>query len=114
MTSEATIGKRIFIMANFIAGNLYATFANPVLNYGTNKGTVATNTQSSNEPQVIWACKKVTKTFIVFLDHENTVRRLRKRSDILGNFVYPFGRFAGAPVLRAEYTIGKDTNSGQQ
>jgi hypothetical protein len=101
-------------MAQFIAGNLYATVANPVLKYGTNKSTVATNTQSANEPQVIWACKSVSKTFVVFKDHENTVRRLRKRSDILGNFVYPFGRFAGAPVLRAEYTIGKDTNSGQQ
>jgi hypothetical protein len=101
-------------MANFIAGNLYATVANPVLKYGTNKGTVATNTQSSNEPQVIWACKSVTKTFIVFVDHENTVQRRRRRTDILGSFVYPFGRFAGAPVLRAEYTLGKDKNSGQQ
>ena len=101
-------------MAQFIAGNLYATVANPVLKYGTNKSTVATNTQSTNEPQVIWACKSVTKTFIVFIDHENTVRRLRRRSDAIGNFVYPFGRFAGAPVLRAEYTLGKDTNSGQQ
>ena len=101
-------------MANFVAGNLYATIANPVLQYGTNKGTVATNTQASSEPQVIWSCKKVSKTFIVFLDHENTVRRLKKYADILGNFVYPFGRFAGAPVLRAEYSIGQDTNSGQQ
>ena len=101
-------------MAQFIAGNLYATLANPVLKYGTNKSTVATNPQSTNEPQVIWACKSVTKTFIVFIDHENTVRRLRRRSDAIGNFVYPFGRFAGAPVLRAEYTLGKDTNSGQQ
>jgi len=101
-------------MATFVAGNLYATIANPVLQYGTNKGTVATNTQSSNEPQVTWSCKKVSKTFIVFLDHENTVKRLKKYTDILGNFVYPFGRFAGCPVLRAEYTIGPDTNSGQQ
>jgi hypothetical protein len=101
-------------MANFQAGYLYATNTTPALKYGTNKGTVATNTQSANEPQVIWSCKSVSKTFIVFVDHENTVRRLRRRSDILGNFVYPFGRFAGAPVLRAEYTIGADTNSGQQ
>jgi hypothetical protein len=101
-------------MATFIAGNLYATIASPVLKYGTNKSTVATNTQSASEPQVIWACKSVTKTFITFRDHENTVRRLRKRSDALGNFVYPFGRFAGCPVLRAEYTLGKDTTSGQQ
>lgn len=101
-------------MANFIAGNLYATIASPILNYGTNKSTVTTNTQWSNEPQVIWSCKRVSKTFIVFLDHENTVRRLHKRSDALGNFVYPFGRFAGCPVLRAEYTIGTDTTSGQQ
>jgi len=101
-------------MANFIAGNLYATKTTPALQYGTNKSTVTTNTQSSNEPQVIWACRSVTKTFITFRDHENTVRRLRKRTDALGNFVYPFGRFAGCPVLRAEYTIGKDTTSGQQ
>ena len=101
-------------MANFQAGYLYATQTTPALQYGTNKSTVTTNTQSANEPQVIWACKSASKAFIVFLDHENTVRRLRRRSDILGNFVYPFGRFAGAPVLRAEYTIGNDTNSGQQ
>ena len=76
-------------MANFIAGNLYATKTTPALQYGTNKSTVTTNTQSSNEPQVIWACRSVTKTFITFRDHENTVRRLRKRTDALGNFVYP-------------------------
>ena len=101
-------------MATFIAGNLYRNTANPALKYGANKGTVATNTQSANEPVVTWACQSVTKTFVTFLDHENTVRRLRKYSDILGNFVYPFGRFSGAPVLRTEYTIGPDTNSGQQ
>jgi len=101
-------------MANFIEGNLYATNATPALQYGTNKSTTTTNTQSANEPQVIWSCKKVSKTFVTFLDHENTIRRLRKRADLLGNFVYPFGRFAGCPVLRAEYTLGKDTNSGQQ
>jgi len=101
-------------MAQFQSGYLYATVANPVLNYGTNKSTVTTNTQAANEPNVIWSCYSVSKTFVVFRDHENTVKRLRKRSDALGNFVYPFGRFAGAPVLRAEYTLGPDTSSGQQ
>lgn len=97
----------------FIAGYMYSNDKQS-LNYGTNPSTTTQNVQSAKEPIFYWACHSVTKTFITFLNHTNTIRRLKKYKDAIGDFVYPHGRFPGAPVLRASYTYGQDPDSSQQ
>lgn len=94
-------------MAYFKPGWTYANRNS--LQYGTNRGSVATNKQSPNEPELDWICQTVTKTFATFLDETKTVQRRKIYSDILGRFVYPKGRFSGAPVLRAEYAYNNGT-----
>jgi hypothetical protein len=94
-------------MANFIAGWTYAN-RNTLL-YGTNKGTVATNKQFPTTPEINWVCQSVTKTFATFLDNQKVFRRCKVYTDILGKFVYPFGRYPQCPVLRAEYAYNNGT-----
>lgn len=96
-------------MANFEAGYLYTTDAN-TLKYATRRSLQTNNSKSPNIPPVIWACRKRTKTFATFLDETNTLQIRRIRRDDLGSFVYTNGKFPDAPVLRAEYTIGRDTD----
>lgn len=88
-------------MANFIPGQLYTNDINNL--YGTKSNTVTTNQQAAGEPTVTWLCKAATKTFITFVGRSGhgTFRHLRKRRDALGDYVFPFGRFPGAPILRA-------------
>jgi hypothetical protein len=95
-------------MANFIAGNLYSTDGT-AYKYATRRSLQTNNTKSPNIPSVIWSCRKVTKTFATFLDETNTLQIRRIRRDDLGFFVYTDGKFSGAPVLRAEFTLGPDT-----
>jgi len=95
-------------MANFEAGYLYGT--STAYNYATRRSLQTNNTKSPNIPPVIWACRKRTKTFATFLDETNTLQIRRIRRDDLGSFVYTNGKFPDAPVLRAEYTLGPDTD----
>ena len=61
--------------------------------------------QAASEPTFTWLCTAVTKTFAVFKSKRGsdfgTVHRLRVYRDQLGHFVYPRGRFSGAPIFRA-------------
>ena len=87
-------------MARFIAGTTYSNF--PVSNYGSDKSTVTTNVQASAEPFIQKVCTAATKTFAIFADL--TIRypqRFRIYTDNLGSFIYPKGRFPGAPIFRA-------------
>jgi len=94
-------------MSNFVAGYTYAN--RDYLQYGSPKGRVTQNKQQAGYPEVDWICQSVTKTFATFLDETATVQRRRVYSDNLGKFVYPKGRFSGAPVLRAEYAYNNGT-----
>jgi len=91
-------------MANyFVEGQLYTN--NNTDKYGTDKGSAVTNTQAPNMRIMTWLCLKVTNTFAVFKSKQGgsdgTVRRLRIYRDSLGKFVFPRGRFDGAPVFRS-------------
>jgi hypothetical protein len=94
-------------MATFKAGYTYAN--RDFLLYGTNKSTVVTNEQFAGYEEYDWFCTSVTRTFAVFTDDQNVVRRLRIYRDQNGSFVYPRGRFPQAPVLRAEYAYNNGT-----
>jgi len=94
-------------MANFVAGYTYANRDSIV--YGTNRSSVVTNKQFAGYPEIDWTCHSVTKTFATFLDDTNTIHRFRIRRDANGSFVYPYGRFPQAPVLRAEYSYNAGT-----
>jgi len=87
----------------FKAGNLYTNVLGNL--YGTNKGSIVRNQQAASEPTFTWLCTAVTKTFAVFKSKSgrsgSVVHRLRVYRDQLGNFVYPRGRFSGAPIFRA-------------
>jgi len=87
----------------FTAGKLYTNSQGNL--YGTDKGSVVTNQQSASQRTMTWLCTAATKTFAVFKSksgrNDGTVRRLRVYSDQLGNFVFPRGRFDGAPIFRA-------------
>ena len=88
---------------NFVAGQLYTNNTTDL--YGTNKGSVVTNKQALSEPIFTWLCKAVTPTFAVFKGKSGspngTTHRLRIYRDQLGKFVFPRGRFDGAPVFRS-------------
>jgi len=91
-------------MANyFVAGQLYTN--NNTDLYGTDKGSAVTNKQYASEPIMTWLCTAVTATFAVFKSKSGspngTVHRLRIYRDQLGKFVFPRGRFDGAPVFRS-------------
>jgi hypothetical protein len=87
----------------FKAGNLYTNSQGNL--YGTDKGSVTTNQQAASEPTFTWLCTAATKTFAVFKSKNGTdngtVHRLRVFRDQLGQFVFPRGRFSGAPIFRA-------------
>ena len=87
----------------FVAGNLYTNSQGNL--YGTDKGSAVTNKQAVAEPTMTWLCTKVSKVFAVFKSKSGspngTVHRLRIYRDQLGHFVFPRGRFDGAPVFRA-------------
>lgn len=85
----------------FVEGQLYTN--NNTNLYGTNKASVVTNQQAPSEPIMTWLCRKVTPTFAVFVARSGrgTVHRLRIYRDQLGKFVFPRGRFDGAPVFRS-------------
>jgi hypothetical protein len=88
-------------MSTFVAGNLYTNAgAGP---YGTDQGTVATAVQSSNEPARTWLCVATTASFSTWASRSGlgTYRKLRNYYDILGTYVFPYGRFSGAPIFRA-------------
>ena len=87
----------------FSAGTLYTNSQGNL--YGTNKGSVVTNKQAPSEPTFTWLCTAASKTFAVFKSKKGvqsgTVHRLRVFRDQLGQFVFPRGRFSGAPIFRA-------------
>jgi hypothetical protein len=87
----------------FKAGTLYTNSINNL--YGTDKGSVTTNKQAASEPTFTWLCTAVSKTFAVFKSkrgvNAGTVHRLRVYRDKLGSFVFPRGRFSGAPIFRS-------------
>ena len=87
----------------FKAGTLYT---NSISNqYGTDKGSVATNQQAASEPTFTWLCTSSSKVFAVFKSKSgrsgSVVHRLRVYRDKLGSFVFPRGRFSGAPIFRS-------------
>lgn len=104
-----TIGEGI--MAQFLPGYLYQS--SPNYNYGIKRNTQPLNKPASGEPIINWSCKTVSKTFATFIDDTSTVQRRRIYRDALGSYVFQFGKFPGAPVLRAEYTLGPDKFHGQ-
>jgi hypothetical protein len=73
--------------------------------YGTDKASAVTNNQAASEPTMTWLCKSVSRVFAVFKSKSGspngTVHRLRIYRDQLGHFVFPRGRFDGAPIFRA-------------
>jgi hypothetical protein len=73
--------------------------------YGTDKGSVVTNRQAAGSRTYNWLCLKVSNTFAVFKTRsgrsDGTVERLRIYRDQLGQFVFPKGRYDGAPVFRS-------------
>jgi len=87
----------------FTAGKLYTNSQGNL--YGTDKGSVVTNSQAAAEPTMTWFCTAVSRVFAVFKSKSGspngTVRRLRIYRDQLGHFVFPRGRFDGAPIFRA-------------
>jgi hypothetical protein len=88
---------------NFVKGQLYSNSNSDL--YGTDKGSVVTNRQSPSQDIVTWLCTAVTATFAVFKSKSGSpsgnVQRLRIYDDQLGRFVFPRGRFDGAPVFRS-------------
>ena len=88
----------------FIPGYTYANYrtdgSSP--NYGTRTDTVTTNTQAAGTCEYDWLCTSVSRTFAVFLDDTRTVQRRKQYRDAIGRFIYPFGRYPGAPVMRPE------------
>ena len=91
-------------MANYFVKGQHYTTRNSEL-YGTDKGSVVTNNQDPNMRIMTWLCTAVTATFAVFKSKsgrgDGTVHRLRIYRDQLGKFVFPNGRFDGAPVFRS-------------
>ena len=91
-------------MADYFVKDQLYTNSNSDL-YGTDKGSVVTNQQNPNMRIMTWLCTAVTATFAVFKSKsgggDGTVHRLRIYRDQLGKFVFPRGRFDGAPVFRS-------------
>ena len=87
-------------MARFIEGKTYSNF--PASKYGTNKSTTTPNVQVAAEPVMTKVATRVTKTYATFADVTlHYPQRFKIYSDALGSFVYPKGRFPGAPIFRA-------------
>jgi len=95
-------------MANFQGGYIYGT--DTAYQYATGRSLQTNNSKSPLIPNIKWACRKHTKTFATFLDETNTLQIRRIRRDDLGSFVYTNGKFPDAPVLRADYNLGRDTD----
>ena len=91
-------------MADYFVKDQLYTNSNSDL-YGTDTGSVVTNQQNPNMRIMTWLCTAVTATFAVFKSKsgggDGTVHRLRIYRDQLGKFVFPHGRFDGAPVFRS-------------
>lgn len=87
----------------FVKGQLYTNAQGNL--YGTDKASVTTNKQSASQRTITWLCTSATKSFAVFKGRsgrsDGTVHRLRVYTDALGDFVFPRGRFDGAPIFRA-------------
>jgi hypothetical protein len=87
----------------FTAGKLYTNSQGNL--YGTDKGSVTTNKQYASGPTMTWFCKSVSKVFAVFKSKSGgpngTIHRLPIYTDALGDFVFPRGRFDGAPIFLA-------------
>jgi hypothetical protein len=94
-------------MANFTPGWTYAN--RDYILYSTGRKKVVTNKQKADLPEIDWTCQSRTKTFATFLDETMTVQRRKIYRDDNGSFVYPYGRYPGAPVLRAEYAYNNGT-----
>ena len=87
----------------FKAGTIYTNSQGNL--YGTDKASVTTNKQSASQRTMTWLCTAATKTFAVFKSksgrNDGTVHRLKVYTDAIGDFVFPRGRFDGAPIFRA-------------
>jgi hypothetical protein len=94
-------------MATFVPGYLYAN--RDSISYGAPRKRATQNKQQPGTQEIDWLCRSVTKTFAVFRDHLAVVQRRKIYRDNIGSFVYPFGRYSGAPVLRAENSYNNGT-----
>jgi hypothetical protein len=94
---------------SFIAGNIYPTSA--TLTHGTSQATTTTSKPVVPQPEN-FVCHAITEANGIFLDHTNTSKRYELYFDANGAFIYPYGRFPGAPVCHSAYTTGKDQTSG--
>jgi hypothetical protein len=87
----------------FTQGQVYTNKSTDL--YGTDKGSAVTNQQAAGSQTYNWLCLKVSNTFAVFKSKsggpDGTVHRLRIYRDQLGKFVFPKGRYDGAPVFRS-------------
>jgi hypothetical protein len=87
----------------FVKGKLYTNSLGNL--YGTDKASVTTNRQSASQRTITWLCTAATKSFAVFKSkggrNDGTVHRLKVYTDAVGDFVFPRGRFDGAPIFRA-------------
>jgi hypothetical protein len=93
-------------MAHFTKGKTYTNADQGTYPYGSGTyGSVVTNVQNPAVPTSNYLCTGATKEFAVFKGKSGsplgTTRRLKVYQDSLGDFVYPRGRFSGAPILRA-------------
>ena len=85
---------------SFVKGQSYSNSTANV--NGTSKATVTTSAPDPSGPIMTRMCTEVTKTFAVFRVSlvSGVVLRLKIYRDALGQFVYPKGRFPGAPIYR--------------
>ena len=100
-------------MAFFRPGYTYAN--RDFITYGPDrKQRQVLNKQAPGTQEIDWVCHSVTKTFATFLDETKTYQRRKIYRDDNGNYVFPKGRYDGAPVLRAEYAYDNGTLSADQ